>query len=335
MRTTNKKRKTIIIIAFLFIILFLVPAFFAYSKLAKIKVGGLDQTPSALGIDKNSFNDAIKNTVKDPENIESNFVNILIMGIDAMKEVNDAYSADSIMIATIDKYNKKLKLTSIMRDSLVAVEGHGDTKLKYAYSFGGPQLLVKTINQNFNMNIKNYIKVDFFDVEKIIDYLGGVQINVESAEVKILNDYQSNISSLEGKSFIPLKKSGLQTLNGMQAVAYSRIRYVGNYDFERTERQRRVMTEVLKKFSDKNVFELAGVADKLLPLVETSLDKSEIIGLGSYIVLNKLTKPIQFRIPTDKTYHDYTNPKDGLYYMKWDKQPTIDALHNFIFKAQE
>jgi polyisoprenyl-teichoic acid--peptidoglycan teichoic acid transferase len=335
MKTTNKKRKTIIIIAFLFIILFLIPVFFLYSKLAKIKTGGLDQTPAALGIDNNNFNDAIKDTVKDPANIEKDFVNILIMGIDAMKEVNDSYSADSIMVATIDKYNKKLKLTSIMRDSLVTVEGYGDTKLKYAYSFGGPQLLVKTVNQNFNMNIKNYVKVDFFDVEKIIDYLGGVQINVESAEVNILNDYQKNISSLESKSYTPIKKSGLQTLNGMQAVAYSRIRYVGNYDFERTERQRRVMTEVLKKFSDKNALELAGVADKLLPLVETSLGKSEIIGLGSYIVLNKLTKPIQFRVPTDKTYHDYTNPKDGLYYMKWDKQPTIDALHSFIFEAQD
>jgi polyisoprenyl-teichoic acid--peptidoglycan teichoic acid transferase len=335
MKTINKKRKTIIIIALLFIILFLVPAFFLYSKLAKIKIGGLDQTPAALGIDNNNFNDAIKDTVKDPANIEKDFVNILIMGIDAMKEVNDSYSADSIMVATIDKYNKKLKLTSIMRDSLVTVEGYGDTKLKYAYSFGGPQLLVKTVNQNFNMNIKNYVKVDFFDVEKIIDYLGGVQINVEAAEINILNDYQKNISSLEGKSYTPIKKSGLQTLNGMQAVAYSRIRYVGNYDFERTERQRRVMTEVLKKFSDKNALELAGVADKLLPLVETSLGKSEIIGLGSYIVLNKLTKPIQFRVPTDKTYHDYTNPKDGLYYMKWDKQPTIDALHSFIFEAQD
>jgi LCP family protein required for cell wall assembly len=291
----------------------------------------LDQTPAALGIDENNFNASIKDTVKDPTNVED-YKSILIMGIDAMEEVNNSYSADSIMIATIDKHNKKLKLTSVMRDSLVAVEGHDDTKLKYAYSYGGPQLLVKTINQNFNMNIKDYVKVNFFDVEKIIDYLGGVQINVQSSEIDILNNYQKNISSLEGKSYIPIKKSGVQTLNGMQAVAYSRIRYVGNYDFQRTERQRAVITEMLKKFSNKNVIEMTAIADKLLPLVETSLSKNEIISLGSYIVLNKLTKPVEFRIPTDKTYHDYTNPKDGLYYMKWDKEPTIEALHKFIFE---
>jgi LCP family protein required for cell wall assembly len=250
-----------------------------------------------------------------------------------MVEVNNAYSADTIMIATIDKAHKKLKLTSVMRDSLVDVEDVGDTKLKYAYSYGGPSLLIKTINQNFNMNIQDYVKVDFYEVEKIIDYLGGVQINVEPEEVKILNDYQYDISTREGKTFIPVKKSGNQTLNGMQAVAYSRIRYVGNYDFERTLRQRRVMTEIIKKFSGKNIIELSNLSDKLLPLIETSLDNSDILSLGSYVVINKLTKPEQFRIPTDKTYHDYTNPKDGLYYMKWDKQPTLDALHNFIFET--
>lgn len=329
-RANRKKRKSkiIIIITAVFLVLFLGAGFLGYSKLGKIKTGKLDQTPSALGIDENNF----KTTNKDIGDINKDYINILIMGTDATKEVNNAYSTDSIMIATIDKYHKKLKLTSVMRDSLVNVEKVGATKLKYAYSYGGPQLLVKTVNQSFNMNIKDYVKVDFFDVEKIIDYLGGVQINVEPEEINYINGYQNDISKLEGKSFTPIKKSGLQTLNGMQAVAYSRIRYVGNYDFERTERQRKIMTELFKKFSGKNPIELASLADKLLPLVETSLNKTDIIGLGSYIVLNKLTKPVQFRIPTDKTYHDYTNPKDGLYYMKWDKQPTIDALHNFVFE---
>jgi LCP family protein required for cell wall assembly len=321
----SKKFWTGLSITVLLLFLFLASAVFAYFKLGKIKTVKLDQSNSNLGINKETLND--------PKKSEKNFINILIMGIDAMVEVNNAYSADTIMIATIDKAHKKLKLTSVMRDSLVDVEGVGDTKLKYAYSYGGPSLLIKTINQNFNMNIQDYVKVDFYEVEKIIDYLGGVQINVEPEEVKILNDYQYDISTREGKTFIPVKKSGNQTLNGMQAVAYSRIRYVGNYDFERTLRQRRVMTEIIKKFSGKNIIELSNLSDKLLPLIETSLDNSDILSLGSYVVINKLTKPEQFRIPTDKTYHDYINPKDGLYYMKWDKQPTLDSLHNFIFEA--
>lgn len=321
----SQKMKVIIIITVVFLIFFLLPAFFVYNKLSKVENVKIDETPAALGIDESSF--------KTPERSEKDIVNILIMGIDADQEANNANSADTVMIATIDKYHKKLKLTSIMRDSLVNVEGKGDTKLKYAYSYGGAQLLIKSVNQNFNMNIKDFVKVDFGDVEKIVDYLGGVDINIKTSEVNILNDYQKNLASLAKQSYKPITKSGMQTLNGIQAVAYSRIRYVGNVDFERTERQRTVMTELLKKFSEKNLFELSNITDKLLPLVETSLKKTEIIDLGSYVVLNKITKPEQFRIPSDKYYHDYTNPKDNLYYMKWDKQPTIDELHNFIFEA--
>jgi polyisoprenyl-teichoic acid--peptidoglycan teichoic acid transferase len=321
----NRRFTSIIFILSLFFVLFLASAAFAYIKLSKINTVKINQNPSSLGINEQHFNNSSK--------LQKDFINILIMGIDAQKEVNDAFSADTIMIATIDKQHKELKLTSIMRDSLVNVDGVGDTKLKYAYSYGGPSLLIKTVNQSFNMNIQDYIKVNFSDAESIVDYLGGVEINVKPEEITLLNYYQRDISGLEKKDYTPIKKSGLQNLNGMQAVAYTRIRYVGNYDFERTERQRRVLTEILKKFSGKNIVELSSLSEKLLPYVETSLSNLDVISLGSYIVINKLTKPQQFRIPTDKTYHDYTNPKDGLYYMKWDKQPTIDALHNFIFET--
>ncbi|MCM0647268.1 LCP family protein [Clostridium swellfunianum] len=335
-RANRKKRKSkiIIIITAVFLVLFLGAGFFGYSKLGKLKTAKLDE--NSLGIDENGYkqsaNEALKNASgKNSPDIEKDYSNILVMGIDVTKEVNNAFSADSILIATVDRYNKKLKLTSIMRDSLVNVDGVGDTKLKYAYSYGGPQLLVKTVNQSFNMNIKDYVKVDFSDVEKIVDYLGGVEINVKAEEIDLINGYQKGMANSGGKKYTTIKKSGLQTLNGKQAVAYSRIRYVGNYDYERTERQRRVISEILRKFSDKNPIELVSITDKLLPLVETNLGKGEILSLGSYIVTNKLTKPVQFRIPTDSTAHDYTNPKDGLYYMKWDKKPTIDALHDFIF----
>jgi LCP family protein required for cell wall assembly len=221
-----------------------------------------------------------------------------------------------------------------MRDSRVSVEGHGEQKLKYAYSYGGPQLLIKTINRSFKMNIKDYVKVDFFNFEKIINYVGGVDIDVKANEINLLNDYQKNIAKLEKSNYIPVKKAGLQTLNGKQAVAYCRIRYVGNNDFERTERQRRVMSEILRKVSHENLTQMSSSLDKILPFVETSLKKSEMISLGSYVLMNGITKPDQFRIPTDQNYHDYTDPKDNLYYMLWDKEPTINALHKFIFETE-
>lgn len=152
--------------------------------------------------------------------------------------------SDTIMILSIDKQHDKLKLTSIMRDTYISVDGHGMTKITHAYAYGGPQLAVKTINQNFNMNIKDYVTVDFFGLEKIIDSIGGVQINVEKAEVPVMNSYITETSRIEKTVPTFVQSSGLQTLNGSQAVAYSRIRYVGNADYKRTQRQRTVLEQL-------------------------------------------------------------------------------------------
>ncbi|GLC29723.1 LCP family protein [Clostridium omnivorum] len=321
-KNKHKKHKGIKAFAIILTIMVVITSgalFYLNGKLSKIKINKIDD--ENLSIDENSF--------KSNDKSEDNFVNILLMGIDIDKEVNDSNSADSIMIATIDKTHKKLKLTSIMRDSYVDVEGHGNTKLKYSYSYGGPELLIKTVNKNFNMNVKDYVKVDINNLGKIIDYLGGVSINVQPDEVNLINSYMEGASKVYKFKYAAIKKSGLQVLNGAQAVAYCRIRYVGNVDFQRTERQRTVLTEISKKLSQKGLLGLPKASDNILPYVETSLSKTELLSLGSYVLINKITTPEQFRVPTDDNYHDSTI--NGLYYMKWDKEPTIDKLHNFIF----
>lgn len=321
-KNKDKKHKGIKVFAIILTIIVVITSgslFYLNSKLSKIKINKIDD--KNLSIDENSF--------KSNDKSEDNFVNIVLMGIDIDKEVNNSNSADSVMIATIDKTHKKLKLTSIMRDSYVDVEGHGNTKLKYAYSYGGPELLIKTINKNFNMNIKDYVKVDINNLGKIIDYLGGVSINVQPDEVNLINSYMEGASKIYKFKYTTIKKSGLQVLNGAQAVAYCRIRYVGNVDFQRTERQRTVLTEISKKLSQNGLLGLPKESDNILPYVETSLNKTELLSLGSYVLMNKMTKPEQFRVPTDDNYHDTTI--NGLYYMKWDKDPTINKLYSFIF----
>lgn len=134
-----------------------------------------------------------------------------------------------------------------MRDSYVDIEGHGKTKLNHAYAYGGPELAIKTINSNFKLNIRDFVAVDFYGLENIIDTVGGVEIPVRSDEIKYINSYMQGTAKVENKAVQEVQNPGLQNLNGMQAVAYARIRYTSGGDYERTERQRTILTAVMNK----------------------------------------------------------------------------------------
>nr|WP_281418728.1 LCP family protein [Clostridium frigoris] len=141
-------------------------------------------------------------------------------------DVNQKTSlSDSIMIVSIDSNNKKIKISSIMRDTYVKIKGHGQTKITHAYAYGGPQLAIRTINENFNLNIRDYITLDFFSFEKIIDAIGSVSIDIKQDEISPINDKIVEVSKIEKKSVPKITKPGLQNLNGLQAVAYTRVRF--------------------------------------------------------------------------------------------------------------
>ena len=165
-----------------------------------------------------------------------NIKNIAFFGIDA--EDGQAGRSDAIIILTIDSTHKKLKLTSIMRDSYVNIEGHGMDKINHAYAFGGPELAIQTINTNFGLNIEDFVSVNFSSLPKIIDLLGGVDINITAEEVP----------HIQG-----IDIEGPHTLTGEQALSYSRIRYATGGDFVRTDRQRTVLNSLLSKFSQMPV----------------------------------------------------------------------------------
>ena len=226
----------------------------------------------------------------------TDIVNIALFGVDTRTQ-GEKTRSDSMMILTIDKKHNKIKLTSLMRDTYVAIEGHSNTKLTHAYYYGGPQLAVKTINQNFGMNITEYATVNFQGMAEIIDAVGGVEIDITEAERQNAN---KSIKEQAAYGMEPdyIEKAGLQTLTGTQAVAYARIRYVGNADFERTDRQRRVMEQLFNKALDMNPLQYPEFARKLLPYVETSLDIGEILDLST-IMLRDVSME-QLRIPMDE-----------------------------------
>src|SRR5690554_5690483 len=174
------------------------------------------------------------------ENIDSlnkNQTNIAFFGVDR-RNTSDFGNSDIIMIISLDSETKKIKLSSIMRDTYVNIYARRKNKINAAYLEGGPQLAIRTLNENFDMAIQNYISVDFFGSAKIFQALGGAEIDVKQEELEFINNYLSEIAGIDKVPAKPITKPGLQLLDGKQIVAYSRIRAVGNGDYERIQRQR-------------------------------------------------------------------------------------------------
>lgn len=321
----KKRRRKVIIIASIFILLAAISATiggYSFYELSKIKTSDLSKNKEDLGIDNEAEQQISK---EDPGN---DITNIALFGLDR-REKDAASRSDAIMIASIDKKHKKIKLSSIMRDTYVKVDGHGMTKMTHAYAYGGPQLAIKTLNENFNLNIKDYVAVDFFSLEKIIDSLGGVTIDVNQNEIKLINSYMGEVANIEKSSIKHVTKSGSQTLNGMQAVAYSRIRYVGNGDYERTERQRKVLTAMLEKIQNAGVTKYPSIVTTLLPYTETSLSKGNILSTGVG-VLTSGTKTIdQERFPTDG--NAVGKMIGGVSYITTNLSKTTDQIHKYIY----
>ena len=216
-----------------------------------------------------------------------------------------------------------------MRDFYVSVDGHGQTKLTHAYAYGGPQLAIKTINENFNLNIRDYVAVDFYDLENLINAIGGVTINVEQDEVGLINSYMSETGGIEKEAITKVTTSGEQNLNGLQAVAYSRIRYTAGDDFKRTERQRTVLTAMITKIQSVGASQFPSVVNKLLPYTETSMNSINLIKLGTKVIATGTKNLDQERFPVDGYWSSQMINK--VYYLVGNIKATTDQLHKYIY----
>lgn len=317
----KKSKKKVILLSTLLILLFSVTcgATYVYSILKNVNTKNLDKNLDSLGITDDKYHDDV--------------VNIALFGIDG-RSANERGRSDATMVASFDKKHKKIKLISIMRDSYVSIDGHGEDKLNHAYAFGGPQLAIKTLNQNFGLNIKDYISVNFDDLAHIIDKLGGVNINVKDYEVKYLNDYIKDVSLVTGLPGSPISGPGKQTLSGVQAVAYSRIRYAGDGDYERTQRQRTILEGLFEKVNNLPAVKLPGTVSDLLPYVETSLTPTDLISLGTQILSSGIKEMEQERFPTDSNstggLSKRTPDSIAQWYLKFNKEATKEQIFNYI-----
>ena len=314
------KKKIIIVVSVIIGVVLVVAAaggIYTFCLLNKVKKQELPKTNEELGI-----------VEKPEEKKDDSIVNIALFGLDR-RDPDQASRSDSIMVLTIDNKHKKIKLASLMRDMYVNIPEKGENRINAAYAFGGPGLAVKTINSNFDLDIKNYASIDFFGLEKLIDKVGGVNINVSDAEAKVLNQYLKELNKLNGDT-VPDVSGGEQVLNGRQAVAYSRIRYVGNADYERTERQRRVLGEVFKKASKVNPVSLPGIISTALPYVETSLSNGDILDLSMKAMKFGQDELLEYRLPVDGTFKG--QKIRGMSVLVPDIEENTKLLHKFIYE---
>ena len=206
----------------------------------------------------------------------SRYINIALFGVDSRaNDLTKNTRSDSIMIASINKYTNKIKLLSLYRDTYVFIPEHGYTKLNHAYAYGGPKLAIETINRNFDMNITDYITVNFSALTDVIDALGGVTINVTSEELNEVNRYAKDVARINGREWTKIEKAGEQTLTGVQATGYSRVRYLKGGDYARAGRQRTVIDAIIKKARHSGPKKLYNAADCFLPQIATSLSGTE------------------------------------------------------------
>ncbi|MEW8955885.1 LCP family protein [Clostridium sp.] len=250
--------------------------------------------------------------------------NILLVGIDA-RDINEPSRSDAIIIATIDNNNKNLKFTSIMRDSYVEIKGLGETKINAAYAKGGVALLIDTIERNFNLKLDKYVVVNFFGFQDIVDALGGVEVDIKDYEVEEINKYIGEVN--ESKS-PKIEKSGINYLDGQGALAYTRIRNVGDGSYERTKRQREVMKLIAYKLKDISLVQYPYVLGKISNYIKTNIEPMNMINYGYTVSKFDPLKIEQLQIPVNEL--SYGSVYKGSWVILMDKKQNSNILLDFI-----
>ena len=299
-----------------------------------IELGSLDSEQVAEGDTSSSWSTGghtkvyvnekfpIKKVAQKDPNVE----NILVFGIDSRGTDDVKCRADAVMIVSLDNNTKSIKLISLMRDTGVTIEGRSSTdKLTHSYAYGGVGLLINTINDNFGLDVQRFVMLDFKSSSSLIDLVGGIEIDVLPKEVKYANQSINEENMLLGTSVPLLTNSGMQTLNGVQAIAWSRIRHADS-DFVRTSRQRAVAMALMKKVAAQNRIKQLSILGDSAGMFETNMTQADLLRVGS-AAIGLVGNIVEYRIPDDGLYTVQENP--WMMIIDWAKQ--IPKLHEYIW----
>ena len=248
--------------------------------------------------------------------------NVLLIGVDDRKGASSSRS-DTMILVSIDKRNRQLKMTSFMRDTYVTIPGYGEDKMNAACVYGGPRLVMETIEYNFGIDVDSYVLVDFNAFKDVIDSLGGVTVQVEQREAEYIN--RTSKQNIDYGDAV--------TLNGEEALVYVRIRYLDS-DFYRTQRQRKVISAILSQVKKSNPFDLIDTAKTVLSYVETDMNPVELSLLAEGAALFYMRYDIvQARVPFDDKYTSSTI--GGASVLTIDRDETASLIQDFIYNKAE
>ncbi|MCI8861421.1 MAG: LCP family protein [Lachnospiraceae bacterium] len=317
----RRRRKLIgILAAELVLLLVLGAGVWAISKLDKIQ--DLNVAPSDVAM--NDMEDAT-------EEVLEGYTNIALFGIDTreMGDLGAGNRSDTIIIASINNETKEVKLASVFRDTYLNRADDTYGKCNAAYKAGGPNQAMAMLNTNFDLNIKYFVSVDFLALIKTIDLLGGIDVDVQENEWEWINNYMYETTAVTGEYGAFVEGPGLQTLGGLQATAYCRIRAVGN-DYGRTERQRTVISLIAQKAKTASLGTINQIIDEVFPLIATNIPKTEMIKMAASMMSYEMGETGGFpslREDVKINKADIVAPAD--------LEANVRELHRFLFNEED
>lgn len=319
----QQKRKLIIFGVEVLCLILLLVLLYVWSLWSKIDIQS-DMGDSEAGINEDLGDDTLV-TLK-------GYTNIAIFGLD--NRGNGQYNrgnSDVIMIASINNDTKEVKLISVYRDTYLNVGSGKYNKANSAYARGGAKAAVQMLNTNLDLNIKEYMCVDWAAVVEAVDALGGVEVEITEQERGMINDMIIEIDYYVGSKTPQVKKAGVQNLTGAQATAYARIRKTAGNDFKRTSRQRIVLEAMLNKAKKSDIGTLAKICEAVIDDVSTSLDLKEILGLARHVKEYSIVSTSGFPFEMTTTYLAQTNST----VVPIGLEDDVAMLHKYLFATED
>ena len=259
------------------------------------------------------------------------YTNIALFGLDSRDgELDGGVQSDCIMIASINNETNDVKLVSVYRDTLLQQADGTYEKANSAYNRGGPEEAISLLNRNFDLDIQNYVSVNFNALVDVIDSLGGIELDMTQEEAFYSNGYAFETAQVVGQEMKPIKEeAGTQLLDGVHAVGYARIRYTDGNDFKRTERQRVVLQKVAEKAKKANLLTLNEIVDKVFPQISTNLTLKDMMGFAANIMDYNIvqTGGFPYQVTTDESVREH----EGSYVIPIGLRSNVEQLHRELF----
>lgn len=327
----QKKRfliKVIILVAELLAIVGLL-IWFLNIKLNKIDHQDLGATKSEL---------VNKDLKEETAQVLEGYLDLAIFGVDNRSNGDtESGNSDVIMICSINKDTKKIKLVSVYRDTFCDTDVGYDTginfhKINRAYAVGGYKQAMKVLNANLDLDIEHFVTVDFNAVTDLVNLVGGIDVELTDVEVKRINHNIKTTGKITGKTSGLIQSAGVNHLDGTQATAYCRIRYTAGNDYRRTQRQRKVLTEVFKKAKKSDLETINRIVDTIFPEISTDMNNMEILKLAADIANFDIEATAGY--PFNKYATDFGGSK-GDVVCAADWKSNVRALHDFLYDNKE